>query len=537
MNHTFIIPTQEGSLTLSINSGEAIVFVGANGAGKTRLAVEIEKSLGQAAHRVSAHRALSLNADVVKVSERQARQKLSTGWEDEKATVELYRSGNRWGEKEAVWLLNDFDSVLQVLFAEQSNTALLSHNKLRDKTGEPAVETLFERLISVWDSVLPHRKLIITGDNVYATVPMVEKRYLASQMSDGERAIFYLIAQVLIASEGSVLIIDEPELHVHRAIISNLWDRLEAARPDCSFVFITHDLEFAAHRVAAKFVVSQYLPKPQWQIESVPDETGFSEELTTLILGSRRPILFVEGSESSLDLAVYRACYPNWTVIYKGSCEDVIHSVATLRNHPQLTRITCAGLVDADDYSDEDITLLELLGIKVLPVSELENLFLLPNIVKEICRSEGHTDKQVEVKLAEIYDSIFDVATDSAQQELVVARYCRRRIDRLLKKIDLSSAKTIDSLVQMYADKTEELNIVSIASEASSRISTAINGRDISQLLRCFDNKGLLNILASSSKGMKQKKFESWIIRIMSNGTHERVLEAVKSYLPYVHAK
>lgn len=35
-----------------------------------------------------------------------------------------------------------------------------------------------------------------------------------------------------------------------------------------------------------------------------------SEEIVTLILGSRRPILFVEGQENSLDQAVYRACYP-----------------------------------------------------------------------------------------------------------------------------------------------------------------------------------------------------------------------------------
>ena len=33
-------------------------------------------------------------------------------------------------------------------------------------------------------------------------------------MSDGERAIFYLIGQTLAASSDSVLIIDEPELHL-----------------------------------------------------------------------------------------------------------------------------------------------------------------------------------------------------------------------------------------------------------------------------------------------------------------------------------
>ena len=86
-------------------------------------------------------------------------------------------------------------------------------------------------------------------------------------------------------------------------------------------VFITHDLEFAAARVAQKFVICDYDPAPRWTIEAVPENTGFDEELTTLILGSRRPILFVEGNENSLDLAIYRCCFSDWTVIPKGSCD------------------------------------------------------------------------------------------------------------------------------------------------------------------------------------------------------------------------
>jgi predicted ATP-dependent endonuclease of OLD family len=142
-------------------------------------------------------------------------------------------------------------------------------------------------------------------------------------MSDGERAIFYMIGQALVADESTVLIVDEPELHVHRSIMSKLWDELEAIRPDCAFVFITHDLEFAAVRPAQKFVIREYDPAPRWTIEDVPTATGFDEELTTMILGSRRPILFVEGDHNSLDMAIYRCCYPEWTVIPRASCTEV----------------------------------------------------------------------------------------------------------------------------------------------------------------------------------------------------------------------
>src|SRR5688500_17911129 len=38
------------------------------------------------------------------------------------------------------------------------------------------------------------------------------------------------------------------ELHLHRALQAPLWDEIEAERADCLFVYLTHDLDFAASR-------------------------------------------------------------------------------------------------------------------------------------------------------------------------------------------------------------------------------------------------------------------------------------------------
>jgi hypothetical protein len=47
------------------------------------LAVKIEEDLGERAHRISAHRALALNTDVAKISERNALAGLRTGYANE----------------------------------------------------------------------------------------------------------------------------------------------------------------------------------------------------------------------------------------------------------------------------------------------------------------------------------------------------------------------------------------------------------------------------------------------------------------------
>ena len=183
-------------------------------------------------------------------------------------------------------------------------------------------------------------------------------------MSDGERSIFYMIGQVLVAAEGDpVLIIDEPELHIHRSIMSKLWDELQAARPDCAFIFITHDLGFAAARLAQKFSIEDYRPTPWWKLKPVPPETGFDEATATLILGSRVPVLFVEGTNTSLDNSIYRCCFPGWTVIPRGSCQEVIHAVTTMRANSELTRIRCAELVDSDGFTQSEEAFMAARGI------------------------------------------------------------------------------------------------------------------------------------------------------------------------------
>ena len=55
---------------------------------------------------------------------------LRTGYPDEISDVG-YRDGHRWQSHSAVSLLNDFDYLIQALFAEQSNTSLTAYNRYK----------------------------------------------------------------------------------------------------------------------------------------------------------------------------------------------------------------------------------------------------------------------------------------------------------------------------------------------------------------------------------------------------------------------
>lgn len=536
MSFEFSIPTPSGAVNFTVAPGTSLLFVGANGGGKTRLAVRIEDALEETAHRISAHRALMLNPTVAKISERHALAGLRAGSAGEGITVAGHRRGIRWQQKAATSLLNDYDFLVQALFAEQSNTSLATHRMVRAGVDKTATQTKFEKLIEIWDRILPHRSIHVTGDDILAAVAGSADKYTAAEMSDGERAIFYLIGQALMAAPNSLLIFDEPELHVHRSIMSRLWDELEAARPDCAMVFISHDLEFVASREGQKYIIRDYNPTSGWTIETVPEDAGFSEDITSLILGSRKPVLFVEGQGSSIDQAIYRACYSDWTIIPRGSCEEVIHAVVTMRANAALTRVTCAGIVDADAYDASELGFMESKGVAVLPVSEIENLFLLPSVLEAIAKTEGYSGANLQSKVSNILDELFSHAADIKNQTPIVLRYCRRRIDRTLKKIDLSGASDATALASDYAAKTGALDVAALAKLATDSIQSALAGKNAPELLKWYDNKGILGI-ACKAKDTSKVLFEQWIVRALRNSIAPDVSTAIRAALPAIAAR
>jgi hypothetical protein len=530
----FSIPGVDRDASFPVTGGSTTTFCGANGSGKTRLAVHIEQQLGLAAHRISAHRALSLNPRVPKIPETEALSGLRTGHQGDQGRGDRlqYRRGHRWQGKEATGLLNDYDYLVQALFAEQGKTALESHRRLRAGSGGTAEQTKFEKLSEIWERLLPHRRLNIGDDDITVGSPENGSTYPAADMSDGERAIFYLVGQALVAGENSVLVIDEPELHLHPSIMTLLWDDLGAARPDCAFVFITHSLEFAAARPGAKYIVRDYQAGPRWTIDPVPHDTGFSEEFATLILGSRRPVLFVEGTASSLDRSIYEACYPDNLVLPRESCEAVVHAVASMRTNAALTRVSCHGIVDGDHRSTDEIDYLREHGVAVLPVTELENIFLLPEVSRAIAAHEAHEGDGLDERVDNLREAVFGSIASSSRKRATVLRYVARQLDRQLKRVDVNGATSIEGIKTSYANETGSIDVDALASAGERRIESAIQSSDLPALLGFYDNKGLLALAARHLKDTDLKSFKAWLDRILRKGSAPALTTAIRQALP-----
>jgi ABC-type cobalamin/Fe3+-siderophores transport system ATPase subunit len=527
---TINIPSLLSDIPLTLEAGKSTVFIGANGSGKTRLGVMIESRFrGKVdVHRIAAHRSLRMNTAIYPPSLDHALNEL---WYGSATGGDTHKFTNRWRSNPAVSMLSDFDQLIAALYAEENNVSVKFRQDAKADPLTQVVTTKLDILRDIWQELLPHRKLIVEASNVKtAPTEQPNSTYDSSEMSDGERVIFYLIGQILLVKTNTVIVVDEPELHINKSVLSKLFDKIETCRQDCCIVYITHDVEFAASRhAAAKFVIRSYQKDPElWDIEHVPEDTNIPDDLIALIVGSRLPVLFVEGDGGSLDIALYRRVFENFTVIPVGNCEQVIHTVSSFANRKELHRVGCAGMIDADGRSEEESQYLVRKSVYTLPVSEVENLLLLPTVFTEMAKSLSFNDVEVNQKLTELKERVISLA--SKEIDRICLDYTRRRIDAAVKKIGLT-ATDIGALESDFRDATLAVSPKEIFTSIQAELRDAVASGDYATILRHYDNKGLL-AEAAKLLGHQKKSLEEFIGRTLRGNSQPALLAALISVLP-----
>lgn len=185
-----------------------------------------------------------------------------------------------------------------------------------------------------------------------------EYAYSFDSLSDGEKAVFYYIGHVLFAKENSYIVVDEPEDHLHPAIVLKLWDVVENLRKDCKFIYLTHDCDFAASRRADKFWSKSFTAPADWDIESLSSCEELPEALLMELLGVRQNILFCEGKNGSLDNRLYGLFFPDYKIVPAGSCSNVIKYTRAYNQSQFLKQSKpgskAIGIIDGDFYEDDE---------------------------------------------------------------------------------------------------------------------------------------------------------------------------------------
>lgn len=506
-----------------LDTNGVLVVVGANGAGKTRFGVWLENSGGDRAHRVSAQKSLEFPENLTLSNLEQAGIRLRGG--DLYGGVSERRAGNRWGNRPETFLLNDYQILTQYLFSEEQDQST-KYRKMMQGVSEyrQPPETQLDVIKRIWESVLPRQELKVGSLKIEASRRGAQNFYNAGHLSDGERVIFYLIGQALATPPDGTLIVDEPELHLHRAIQAPLWDLIEAERPDCTFIYLTHDLDFAASRRGATKIWLREYENGEWNWKVIPENEELPEPMFLELLGSRKPILFVEGDKGSLDYFLYGKIYPARTVVPCGPCDHVIHATASFRAITSLHSNECQGLVDFDGGTTDEITHLQQNGVEVVPVGHVENLFLLEPVVVQLARVLA-LDEQAT--LAAVKAKVFQLLSN--HRELVVSQLTARELEGIFRRFDATARGKI-ALQTAFQNAYSGVDPKAVYERWDDAIGRVITDQVYHDALKYYRNKGLVYEVGF----IFQTNVRDFVLRKIRTNEGADILAAMRSALPQI---
>lgn len=275
------------------------------------------------------------------------------------------------------------------------------------------------QLSNIFQSVFPEIELTIdSGSKSITCKKNSSMPYPPSELSDGEKQVFCLIADILLLSKGNPLIVvDEPELNLHPSLAIDLWSLIESTLPEAVFVYATHSVAFALKHNVDSLIV---LPRTGIDPIVVKDFSEINSEDLRSFLGAIPAILAnpkaiaVEGEKDSIDSIIYKWIVgdPSIAIEAVGSCHNVISAVKrdgvwkTLGTPQKLV-----GIVDRDFRLDDYLKKIEEAGVSVLPFHEIESILLIPKIVSLLSERLGLvvpvTEELVKQKIIEKWNSEF----------------------------------------------------------------------------------------------------------------------------------
>ena len=207
------------------------VLVGANGCGKTSLANLLQKSLNVSDGIVIPAQKLLIFPTFANTpnfaSARTHFEKYQKYISNDKVSFDAK------GMEDYDWTstksyASEMVKIMGMLLGERQ--VCINRASSRYKQGEQVPTRDFmgvlDDVIDIWNSLIEHRTLMC-NDNNELKIKYNDTVYDAHQMSDGVSVFIYIAGRVLFAPRNGIIIVDEPELYLHKSIANKLWDILE----------------------------------------------------------------------------------------------------------------------------------------------------------------------------------------------------------------------------------------------------------------------------------------------------------------------
>lgn len=523
------LPSLEGNKPLpQLPDGRQLTIIGGSGAGKTKFMQRLMELTGERTYCLSA-----IKAPFPEREESHLKGSIDHQYSLAAARKPYMRTN----------AVSELEKLIYMLFADEFEQLL----KLKEKCSghaEPGSEkkkgrnvykfppTKLDKLKRIWEKIFPGNKIVTTAGTLMFSTNSGGDLIPAEKLSQGEMAVLYYVAGVLYANRDSVIFIDAPSLFLHPSILNALWNSIEGLRPDCTFVYNSVDVEFVSSRTrnVILWVKSYDASKNQWDYEIMaPGE--IREDIFIELMGSRKPVLFIEGDMThSIDAKLYPLVFPDFTVKPLGSCDKVIETTRSFNGLTNMHHLESHGLVDRDRRTDKEVEYLRNKSIMVPEVAEVENLFLLEEVIRNMAKARGKNGDVVFKKVKKRAMAEF-----SRRLQHQALEHVRHRVKREVDaKID-AKFPCITAMETHLRQLIKILNPRKHYNELLHRFKGIVDKGDYADLLKVFNYKPLMaECDLPALMGYKNKdEYVRGVISLLKSGgpEAEKIRDAIRKVL------
>ena len=501
------------------------VIIGANGAGKSSLINELRKNSIDEMYVLPAQKLLYF---MLNIQERNNVTKEKYIYESKQVdikidTIDLYPFQIENS------ISNTFTKLITLLVKDYTNIVTRRSRKEKDLP-----LTLWDRVEQIWNQIFPEIIFELEPDDRVVKVEKNGSKYSINGLSDGERCILFYIGNVLLAPENSYIIVDEPETFLNAAVYNELWDLLISERHDCQFIFASHNMDFVQSRTTATYIWCKKFEAPyNLEYQKLDDSLNLPLNLLTEVSGTKKPILFCEGTKTSIDYQIYSKLFSEFCF------------VKPVQGHKQVIQYTKAynelkkshgneayGIIDYDWMDEVRIQNYKKKNIFVLPFNEIE-MFLIDEEIVNYVLSDDEEDKKQKIK--KLRDTVIGLCITNKDKIIRIA--LKKKLDEFMEGNLIETREPTEDEARIFLENLSEKFDITVTLEnitkmvedsiASSDFSTIlkicnlkneiIGSKEIKEIVSNLKEKSLSSIALDNDlqKKLRQKYFEELEMKLL----------------------
>ena len=454
------------------------VIIGANGAGKSSLINELRKNNSNEMYVLPAQKLLYFVSNIHDrngiTRERYIQDLKEVDLKYNTIALQPFQI-----EKD---FSNTFTKLITFLIKDYAKIAT---DASRGVEGLPLA--LWDRVERIWNKIFPEIKFVLESDERVVEVEKNGSKYSINGLSDGERCILFYIGNVLLAPKNSYIIVDEPETFLNAAIYNELWDLLISERSDCQFIFASHNMDFVQSRTNAAYIWCKKFEEPyNLDYEILEESQEMPLSLLTEVSGTRKPILFCEGTKNSLDYKIYSKLFSEFCFVkpVQGHKQVIQHTKA-YNNLQHIHGNIAYGIIDFDWMDEARIQNYKKKNIFVLPFNEIE-MFLIDEEIVNYVLSDDEEDKKQ--KITKLRDTVIGLCITNKDKIIRIA--LKKKLDEFMEGNLIETREPTEDEARTFLENlSEKFDITVTLENITKMVEDSIASSDFSTILKICNLK------------------------------------------------